>query len=86
MSPTTRTLMGLAGGGLFLYGLTQKAPLACVLGTIGLALAVEATYNASLQDIAHIPEQTADMASRAASGAAETLGFGRSTEHAAQGV
>src|SRR5947209_1041844 len=42
MSPTTRTLVGLAGGGLFFYGLTQKAPLACILGTVGLALAAEA--------------------------------------------
>lgn len=76
MSPTTRTLMGLAGGGLFIYGLTQKAPLACVLGTVGLFLAAEAAANASLEDIAHIPEQAADVATRAASGVAETFGIG----------
>src|SRR5205807_2437450 len=40
-SPTARTLMGLTGGGLFLYGLTQDAPVSCVLGTVGLALAAE---------------------------------------------
>src|SRR5262245_1423665 len=28
-SPTARALMGLAGGGLVLYGLTQEAPTAC---------------------------------------------------------
>lgn len=84
MSPTTRTLVGLAGGGLFLYGLTRKAPLACILGTVGLALAAEAFTNASLRDIAQLPEQAADMASKAASGVAETLGFGQVAEHAAK--
>ena len=69
-------LIGLAGGGLLIYGLTQKAPLACVLGTVGLFLAAEAAANASLEDIAHIPEQAADVATRAASGVAETFGIG----------
>ena len=76
MSPTARALMGLAGGGLFIYGLTQKAPLACVLGTVGLFLAAEAAANASLEDIAHIPEQAADVATRAASDVAGTFGIG----------
>jgi uncharacterized membrane protein len=82
MSPTTRTLVGLAGGGLFLYGLTQKAPLACILGTVGLALAAEAFTNASMRDIAKLPEQAADMASKAATGVVETLGFGNVPGHA----
>jgi hypothetical protein len=82
MSPTTRTLVGLAGGGLFLYGLTQKAPLACILGTVGLALAAEAFTNANIRDIAQFPGQAAEMASQAASGVAETLGFGHVPEHA----
>jgi uncharacterized membrane protein len=39
LAPATRTLFGVLGGGLFAYGLTRKAPAACVLGTVGLALA-----------------------------------------------
>jgi hypothetical protein len=84
MSPPTRTLVGLAGGGLFLYGLTQKAPLACILGTVGLALAAEAFINANIRDIAQFPGQGAEMASQAANGVAETLGFGNVPEHAGQ--
>src|SRR4051794_31874822 len=34
-SPSARSLMALAGGGLFLFGLTQEAPTACFLGTAG---------------------------------------------------
>jgi hypothetical protein len=83
-SPSTRTLMGLAGGGLFLFGLTQKAPQACVLGTLGLALIAEAATNASLDDIAGLPRQVADragdmarMASNMVEQTAENLGFGQ---------
>jgi uncharacterized membrane protein len=39
LAPATRALLGALGGGLFTWGLTRKAPEACVLGTVGLALA-----------------------------------------------
>jgi hypothetical protein len=39
LAPGTRLLLGALGGGLFALGVTQKAPEACVLGTIGAALA-----------------------------------------------
>src|SRR5262249_1174074 len=39
LSPATRFLLGAAAGGLAGWGLTQRAPSACVLGTVGLALA-----------------------------------------------
>src|SRR5947208_8513510 len=31
-SPAGRTLLAALGGGMFLYGLAQRAPLSCVLG------------------------------------------------------
>jgi hypothetical protein len=83
-SPTARALMGLTGGGLFLYGLTQEAPEACLLGAVGLALAAEGATNAGLDDIAGAPRQVAtragEMARRATDAAAhatEHLGFDR---------
>lgn len=81
MSPTTRALVGLAGGGVFLWGLTQKAPLACVLGTVGLGLVAAAAANASVEDIANLPGRAANMASKATSEVAENLGFGQLVEH-----
>jgi hypothetical protein len=50
-SPSARTLMTGLGAGLFLLGLTQNAPTACVLGTIGLALAAEGVTNLGVEDI-----------------------------------
>src|SRR5262249_15969069 len=44
-SPATRALVGLTGGTLFAFGLTRRAPTACVLGTVGLALAGEGLTN-----------------------------------------
>ena len=41
-SAECRVLMAFVGGGLIGYGLSQKAPAACILGTLGLALAAEA--------------------------------------------
>jgi hypothetical protein len=70
-SPTARALMGMAGGALFLYGMTQRAPMACMLGTACLALAAEAMTNAGIDDLKKIPQQMADMAGRAA----ERMGF-----------
>jgi uncharacterized membrane protein len=74
-SPTGRALLGLVGGGLVLYGLTQEAPEACILGTVGLALAAEAATNASFGDLARVPQQVAGMASEAAGKVAETVGL-----------
>jgi len=83
-SPTGRTLMAMAGGGLFLYGLTEDAPLSCLLGTVGLALAAEGITNAGLDDLRRVPQQVADtardvagLATDAASRASDSLGFGR---------
>jgi hypothetical protein len=54
-SPTGRALLGLIGGGLFLSGLTREAPTACILGTVGLGLMIEAASNAGIDDIAELP-------------------------------
>jgi len=91
MSPMTRALVGFLGGGLFAYGLTQKAPVACILGTLGLALVTEAAANASIKEISHMPEQAADMASQAASGVADAAsraasGVANMASQAASGV
>lgn len=61
-SPTARTLLGAVGGGLFLYGLTQSAPKACILGTIGLALAAEGITNANLEDIRRASKDVQEFA------------------------
>jgi len=86
-SPSARAVMAMAGGGLFLYGLTQDAPAACVLGTVGLALAVEGVTNAGLDDIGRIKQQVADKARDVAAKAADTashvagtFGYGREGE------
>jgi hypothetical protein len=83
-SPTARTLMGLAGGGMLLYGLTQDAPVSCVLGSIGLGLAAEGLTNAGLDDVRRGARQVADtagdvarMATDAAGRAADSISFGR---------
>jgi len=91
-SPTARVLMGMAGGGLMLYGLTQDAPVSCVLGAVGLGLAAEGLTNAGLDDLRGVPQQVADkagdvarMASDAAGRAADSLGFGQQGEQARPG-
>jgi uncharacterized membrane protein len=61
-SPTGRAILGAIGGGLFLSGLTQKAPTACVLGTAGLALMIEAATNAGIEEITHMPSKAKKMA------------------------
>jgi hypothetical protein len=73
-SPSARALMGLLGGGLFLYGLTRSAPAACVLGTAGLALAAEGITNAGIDDLTRLPQGVAGMADR--------LGFGGQPQNA----
>jgi hypothetical protein len=50
-SPTGRALLTLLGGGLFLRGLMREAPMACVLGTAGLALMIEGISNTGIEDI-----------------------------------
>jgi uncharacterized membrane protein len=47
-SPGTRFLVGSAGCALFGFGLTQKAPLACVLGTAGLLMGARGGTNMGL--------------------------------------
>jgi uncharacterized membrane protein len=46
-APATRFLVGATGAGLIGYGATQRAPWACVVGTVGLALAVRGLTNMS---------------------------------------
>ena len=57
-SPTTRLVVGLAGTGLLAYGFTQRAPWACVLGTVGLGLMATATRGEGLRDL--LPDQATD--------------------------
>lgn len=56
-TPTGRTILGGLGTGLFLYGLASRAPKACVLGTIGLAMIAEAITNAGIEDIRQLPRR-----------------------------
>ena len=93
-SPQTRALMTGVGGCMFLYGLTQKFPVACVLGTVGLALVGEGIANADLDDIRqlpdtirHIPENVRNIPDRVADmagGVADRLTH-RMTEMAGNG-
>jgi len=53
-SPTTRLLVGLAGGGLLSYGLTQDAPWACALGTLGLGMVAAGLTNRGVREL--VPE------------------------------
>ena len=52
-SPATRFLAAMTGGGLVAWGLTQRAPLACILGTVGLALAARGVTNRGIQDLVY---------------------------------
>jgi hypothetical protein len=54
-APTTRFLVGLAGGVLAGYGLTRQAPVACLLGTVGLAMIAGGLTNTSFRDAAAGP-------------------------------
>jgi len=44
-TPTTRMLVGTAGGALVAYGMTQRFPIACAIGTVGLGLVARAVTN-----------------------------------------
>lgn len=67
-SPSTRLLMGLGGFGLFAWGITQRAPTACVLGTAGLALAAESATNAGIGDVVDRIRELASTAEPTESG------------------
>jgi len=56
-SPTTRTLVGLAGCGLLGYGFRMNAPWACVVGSVGLGLMAESLTNRGVSDM--IPDAEA---------------------------
>jgi hypothetical protein len=75
-SPSARALMGLLGTGMFVVGLTQRAPTACILGTVGLALAAEGATNVGLDDVACLSRQAAQKAVDLAGAAGERLGLG----------
>src|SRR5204862_426774 len=47
-APATRLLAVTAGGALFAYGLRERFPVACVLGTAGLALMARGVTNVPL--------------------------------------
>jgi uncharacterized membrane protein len=55
-SPTARFLVGAAGGGLLTFGLTQRAPLACAIGTVGLGFLARAFTNRPLADLVGLGE------------------------------
>lgn len=73
-SPAGRAVLGAIGSALFLSGLTRQAPTACVLGTAGLGLMIEAATNAGIEDISQMSSKVTKMAT-------ETLGHdGRQTQ------
>jgi hypothetical protein len=87
-SPSARALMVAGGAGLFAYGLTCDFPVACVLGTAGLALAAEGVTNAGVSDLACAARGVADKARDVAGGVADaagnvagSLGLTGQTEH-----
>jgi uncharacterized membrane protein len=47
-APATRLLAGAAGGALLTYGFTQRFPISCVLGTVGLGLLARAATNTEM--------------------------------------
>jgi hypothetical protein len=52
-SPTTRLMVGALGTGLVLYGSLRRAPVACFLGTAGLALLARSATNISAAQAWH---------------------------------
>lgn len=44
-APATRVLAGAAGGAVFAFSFTQRFPVACILGTAGLAVLARAATN-----------------------------------------
>jgi hypothetical protein len=82
-SPSARALMVAGGTGLFAYALTRSAPTACVLGTLGLALAAEGATNAGLSDLGDAACGVADRAREMAGNLTESLGLTGQREAAA---
>lgn len=74
-SPSGRAILTGVGLGMFLYGLTRSAPMACVLGTVGLALTAEGVTNARLEDIQEIPERVSETVTSARESLAGSLGY-----------
>ena len=64
-SPTTRFLVGMGGGALTVFGLTRSAPLACIVGTVGLALIASGLTNTTFRDVVdetrHLGERLAEV-------------------------
>jgi uncharacterized membrane protein len=48
-APATRLLVGAAGGALLTYGFTQRFPVACILGTVGLGMVARAATNTEMK-------------------------------------
>jgi uncharacterized membrane protein len=48
-TPGTRLMAATVGGGLIAFGATRRAPLACILGTLGLGLAVRGLSNLEMK-------------------------------------
>jgi hypothetical protein len=61
-SPSGRALLAGFGTGLFVYGLTRRAPEACVVGTIGLALVAEGITNLGVSDVTNAAGNLAEKA------------------------
>ena len=69
-SPTGRLLVGVTGAGILAYGATQKFPVACVVGTVGLILMAGATTNTSPRDL--VPEEMPNWVPDSVSSLAQT--------------
>src|SRR2546423_13281117 len=50
-SPAARLVACVAGGALTAYGLRQKSPIACALGTVGLALVARGATNKGVMNL-----------------------------------
>ncbi len=75
-SPAARALMTATGFCLFGYGLTQRAPTACVLGTAGLALMAEGISNAGIDDIGRVCQESAHTTIAVTNRIARHMGLG----------
>jgi uncharacterized membrane protein len=43
-------LVGTAGGALVAFGMTQRFPVACAIGTVGLGLVARAVTNFEIEE------------------------------------
>ena len=74
-SPSGRALLTGLGAGLFLYGLTRSAPAACILGTVGAALAAEGLTNAAKHAEARTVRLSVEAVDLPESSRADTAGI-----------